>query len=262
MLARKMFRDIRFNLSQFITIFLMVFIGIMAYSGIRSYMYGMTKSAEIFYKEQNLQDLEAMAPNFTDKDLEKVKKIGHVKNAERRLTIVGNMDSEKDITLQMNFIEENEISKFYVVQGEGFNKEKSGLWLDEYFANNNNIKVGDTIKIKYDGETLEEKVLGLINIPDHVYDIKDESAIFPTHTDYGFVYMSINEFPESYFLLRADSLYIITTDKWSFEICKELKIFAIIGILHFFKIFNILSTRGYKPFTLFAFRIIIISYGV
>ena len=203
MLARKMFRDIRFNLSQFITIFLMVFIGIMAYSGIRSYMYGMTKSAEIFYKEQNLQDLEAMAPNFTDKDLEKVKKIGHVKNAERRLTIVGNMDSEKDITLQMNFIEENEISKFYVVQGEGFNKEKSGLWLDEYFANNNNIKVGDTIKIKYDGETLEEKVLGLINIPDHVYDIKDESAIFPTHTDYGFVYMSINEFPESYVKKQA-----------------------------------------------------------
>ena len=92
MLARKMFRDIRFNLSQFITIFLMVFIGIMAYSGIRSYMYGMTKTADVFYEEQNLQDLEAIAPNFTDKDLEKVKKIGHVKNAGRRLTIFGNME--------------------------------------------------------------------------------------------------------------------------------------------------------------------------
>ena len=39
--------------------------------------------------------------------------IEHVKNAERRLTIAGTMDSEKDITLQMNFIESNEISKFY-----------------------------------------------------------------------------------------------------------------------------------------------------
>ena len=198
MLARKMFRDIRFNLSQFITIFLMVFIGIMAYSGIRSYMDGMRKTVDIFYEEQNLQDLEAIAPNFSDKDLEKVKKMEHVKNAERRLTIVGNMDSEKDITFQMNFIEENNISKFYVVDGEDFVKDKKGLWLDEYFANKNNFKVGDIIKIKYDGETLEEKVLGLINVPDHVYDIKDESAIFPTHTDYGFVYMSINEFPESY----------------------------------------------------------------
>ncbi len=43
MLRRKMFRDIRFNLSQFITIFLMVFMGIMVYAGIRSYMDGMVK---------------------------------------------------------------------------------------------------------------------------------------------------------------------------------------------------------------------------
>ena len=38
MLRKKMIRDIRQNLSQFITIFLMVFIGVMAYSGIESYM--------------------------------------------------------------------------------------------------------------------------------------------------------------------------------------------------------------------------------
>ncbi len=41
MLKRKMMRDIRKNLSQFITIFLMIMIGIMAYAGIKAYMYGM-----------------------------------------------------------------------------------------------------------------------------------------------------------------------------------------------------------------------------
>ena len=65
MLAKKMFRDIRFNLSQFITIFLMVFIGIMAYSGIRSYMDGMKITADTFYEEQNLQDLEAISTNLS-----------------------------------------------------------------------------------------------------------------------------------------------------------------------------------------------------
>ena len=225
MLARKMFRDIRFNLSQFITIFLMVFIGIMAYSGIRSYMDGMQATADKFYEEQNLQDLEAVSSNFTDKDLETVKNIDHVENAERRLTIVGNMESDKDITLQMNFIESNKISKFYVIDGEEFGKDKKGLWLDEYFANKNDLKVGDTIKIKYDGETLEEKVLGLINMPDHVYDIKDESAIFPTHTDYGFVYMSIDEFPQEYVKKQAmkvagiedDKLFDTVMQDWNFR---------------------------------------------
>ena len=44
MLKKKMFRDIKQNLSQFITIFLMVLIGVMVYVGIEAYMDGMTLS--------------------------------------------------------------------------------------------------------------------------------------------------------------------------------------------------------------------------
>lgn len=196
-LNKKLYRDIRKNLSQFITIFLMVFMGVMVYAGIRSYMDGMIKTADIFYKENNLQDLVAVGKNFTDDDLEEIKMIEHVENAERKLTLFGTMESDEDRTLQLNFIESNEISKFYVVNGKEFNRETKGVWLDEYYANNNKLKVGDIIKIKYDKEILEEEIVGLINIPDHVYDIKDESAIFPNHIDYGFAYLSINEFPES-----------------------------------------------------------------
>ena len=192
-----MFRDIRLNLSQFITIFLMIFLGVMVYAGVRSYMEGMQNTANVFYSENNLQDLDVVGQKFTDEDLENIKNIEHVKNAERKLTITGTMESEEDRTLQINFIESNEISKFYVADGKAFNKETKGVWLDEYYANNNNLKVGDTIKIKYDKMTLEEEIIGLVNIPDHVYDIKDESAIFPNHIDYGFCYLSTKELPEN-----------------------------------------------------------------
>ena len=158
MLRRKMFRDIRFNLSQFITIFLMVFMGIMVYAGIRSYMDGMVKTADKFYSENNLEDLVAVKSNFTDEDLKKIKEMDNVQNAERRLTIVGTMESEEERTLELNFIESNEISKLYAIDGEGFDKEKRGVWLDNFYAQNNNLKVGDTIKIKYDKEVLEEKI--------------------------------------------------------------------------------------------------------
>ena len=60
MLKRKMFRDIWRNLSQFITIFLMIMIGVMAYSGIEAYMDGMKKTADKFYTENNLFDLNVM----------------------------------------------------------------------------------------------------------------------------------------------------------------------------------------------------------
>ena len=73
MLRKKMFRDMLQNKSQFITIFLMVLIGIMVYVGIESYMNGMTKTAEVFYKDNNLQDLNVLGANLSKDDLEKIK---------------------------------------------------------------------------------------------------------------------------------------------------------------------------------------------
>ena len=198
MLNKKLFRYIKFNKSQFVTIFLMVFIGVLAYTGIESYMGGMTKTADKFYGDYNLQELDATSRNFSKEDLENIKRIEHVNNAERKLTLVGTMIHDEDRTLQLNFIESNEISKFYVAEGESFDVNKSGVWLDEYYASKNNIKVGDTIKIKYDTAIFEEKVNALINVPDHVYDVKDEASIFPNHIDYGFAYLSVKDFPESY----------------------------------------------------------------
>ena len=198
MLNRKMFRDIKFNLSQFITIFLMVFLGILAYSGIRAYMDGMAVSGENFYNQNNLHDLVAVGENFSDEDLEKIKNTQHVINAERKLTITGSMVYKEDRTLQLNFIESNEIAKFYVVDGIQFDKEKNGLWLDSYYAEKNDLNVGETIRIQYGDVILHEEILGLIMVPDHVYDIKDESAIFPNHIDYGFAYLSVKEFTENY----------------------------------------------------------------
>ena len=191
MLNKKMYRDIKKNLSQFITIFLMVMIGIMAYSGIEAYMSGMKKTADKFYTENNLQDLNVMG-RLTKNDLDSIKKINNVKDAEGKLSITGLTDNDK--TLLINLIESNNISKFYVVDGEKFDKDKSGVWLDEFYAKENNIKVGDTILVKYQTIELHEKVLGLINVPDHLYDVRDESELYPDRKEFGFAYLSINEF--------------------------------------------------------------------
>ncbi len=196
MLHKKMIRDIKNNLSQFITIFLMIMIGVMAYSGIKAYMDGMSYTKDTFYKENNIQDLNIIGTNFTNDDLNEIKNINGVNDAERKLSITGTTDNNK--TLLINFIESNNISKFYVVSGKGFNKDTHGVWLDEYYANENNIKVGDYIKVKYDNISLKEKVIGLVNVPDHLYDVQDESELFPNRKEFGFAYLSINELTKDY----------------------------------------------------------------
>ena len=193
-----MIRDILHNKSQFLTIFLMVLIGVMVYVGIESYMDGMIQTADTFYTENNLQDLNVLGTNLTIDDLNKVKKIDHVNDAERKLVVTGIDASKDDKTYLISFIESNNISKFYVVDGVEFDANKKGVWLDNFYAKENNLHVGDTISIKYDTFTLNETILGLINVPDHLYDTSDASELVPNRKKFGFVYLSSNEIPEDY----------------------------------------------------------------
>lgn len=78
MLKKKLFCNLWHYKGQFFTIFLMVFIGMLAFSGIHGYMDGMDESAKEYYKEYNLQDLWITNTNISDSDLERLKSIDHV----------------------------------------------------------------------------------------------------------------------------------------------------------------------------------------
>lgn len=193
MLKRKMLRDMLKNKSQFITILLMVTIGVMVYAGIEAYMDGMTTTANNFYTKNNLQDINVLGKSFTNDDLDNIKNIKNVKNAERKLELTMT-DGKDDVkSYLVSIIESNDISKFYVKSGEKFNKDKKGIYIDYFYAKENNIKVGDCISFKYDNYLFKEKVLGIIYIPDHLYDVKDSSQLMPNHKTYGLIYMSVNE---------------------------------------------------------------------
>lgn len=195
-LSKKRLRDIRQNKMQFFNIFIMVFLGVFVFAGIHAYMDGMEKSADKYYEINNFQDIWLSGENFSNEDLEKVKNTENVKDAERLLTIKTELENKDGVTLDTNFIESNNISKMYVVDGEEFSKEKKGVWFDSYLAKNLDLKVGDEITVTYQNMKITEKIIGLVNMPDHVYFVKDDTEIFPTHKNYGFIYLSINELPQ------------------------------------------------------------------
>ena len=122
-LYKKIIRDVWKNKSQFVTIFVMIFLAVFAFAGVHGYMDGMKESAKVYYENQNLQDLWLTAKNFTEEDFNRIKEFDNVKNAERMLTINANvMHPEKytnpttnspltDLVIECNFIETNEINK-------------------------------------------------------------------------------------------------------------------------------------------------------
>ncbi len=192
-LLKKMLRDIRINKTQFISIFLMAFLGIFAFCGVCSEYYGLEQTSNDFYADTNLADGWIYNTTITDDALDDINNF--TADSERQLVVqsVGNFSNDPDITL--HFIEDNNISKFYTVDGEEFNSsDDSGVWLDIRFADAQNLSVGDNISFDFNGIEIEKEIKGIGYSPEYVYEASPTSII-PDFKDMGFAYMSYKAFP-------------------------------------------------------------------
>lgn len=191
MLFKKMFRDIGQNLSQFLAIFLMIFLGVFVYVGIGSEIEGMNKNSEEFYKETNMPDLW-VSGTFTNDDLSD---IVNTQSMSKKLTISGNIDNKDETDLEINFINSDKVSSLYVTSGDEFDYNSDKIWFDSELAKHLDYKVGDEVTINFNGMPITKEIAGLVMNPEHVYAVKDASQVFPSHDDYGFVYLSSKYYP-------------------------------------------------------------------
>ena len=192
-LSKKMLRDISINKTQFISIFLMAFLGVFAFCGVCSEYYGLEQTSHDFYTDTNLADGWIYNTTITDEALDEINNFS--KDSEKQLIVksVGNFSNDPDITL--HFLDTNEISKFYTTEGEDFNlSDDSGVWLDKRFADAQNLTVGDNISFTFNGLEIEKEIKGIGYSPEYVYEASPTSII-PDFKDMGFAYLSYKAFP-------------------------------------------------------------------
>lgn len=197
MLFKKMVRDIKNHKIQFISIFLMAFLGVYVFTGFGAESFGFEETSSTYYGETNLADGWIYASNIDDDFVNKVNDLPSTKDSERKLIVnsIADFDNDPDITL--HFLEDNDISKFYLVKGEEFNlSDGDGVWLDIRFAEAKNLTVGDNISFTFEGMTVEKEIKGLGYSPEHLYQTSDSSMI-PDYDKMGFAYLSYEAFPVS-----------------------------------------------------------------
>ena len=171
----------------------MAFLGIFAFCGVCSEYYGLEQTSSDFYSETNLADGWIYNTTITDDALDEINNF--TTNSEKQLVMqsVANFSNDPDITL--HFVEDNEISKFYLSQGQDFNlSDDSGVWLDKRFADAQNLSVGDNISFEFNGISIEKEIKGIGYSPEYVYEASPTSII-PDFKDMGFAYISYKAFP-------------------------------------------------------------------
>lgn len=79
MLIKKMLRDMKLHKTQFISIFIMAFLGVFIYAGIGGEWMGLKKNVTKYYRETNFTNVWLYGSGFSGEDEEKLKSIDGVK---------------------------------------------------------------------------------------------------------------------------------------------------------------------------------------
>lgn len=208
MLYRKMLREMRGNLGQFISVLILSFLATFIYAGFESNVVGSGKAVNEFHEKTNIADAWIYSEGFKEENLDQVKELSFVKDAQFRTEIRGTTVDYEGAQLDIYLMDESTILKPYVFKGTGDENEKlkvsdsvefdgddkDGVWLNGSFAKEWDIAVGDKIKLEYNGIKFERTVRGLIMEPEYEYTKaeKDSDINFKT---LAYVYMSYKAFP-------------------------------------------------------------------
>lgn len=194
MLFKKMLRDMKLHKTQFISIFLMAFLGVFFYAGIGGEWMGLRNNVDSYYNETNFANAWIYGNSFSEKNEKAVQNIEGVKETERALVIDSKGKFSNNPTISLHFVNKNQISKSYLIKGEKFSTDKDGIWIDDRFAQAHKLSTGDKMSVTFNGVTMEKKIMGTIYSPEYVY-IPGEDGMTPDFSAMGYAYLSYKAFP-------------------------------------------------------------------
>ncbi|MCR4740097.1 MAG: ABC transporter permease [Lachnospiraceae bacterium] len=195
MLLRKMWRDLKKSKVQFLSIFLMSFLGVFVFAGLDSEVSGMNTYEGRFYESCDLADIWGQGIAFKKRDLDKVRYLDDVEDAALRFKINGKAELSEEHDLFMLFIDENNISKMHLAEGTPYTEGAAGVWLDRLFMDKQGLRVGDKLMMKINGLSFEQEIKGAVYHPEFVYYVKDAAALMPDYGEYGFAVMDSKVYP-------------------------------------------------------------------
>ncbi len=191
MLTRKLFRTAWGYKAQFISMILMITLGMGMFLGFNMEWKTIEVDTFKFFKDTNYADYRLYSDKgFTADDINAIKKIEGVDAATRYLSVNLNIKGEKNKSLALDVSEDFNVSTFVVTDGAEYGENGGGFWLSDKFAAANDYKLGDNLSLEYQGSKITGKIVGLIKAGEHMICVADKNQMMPDYKTYGFAYIS------------------------------------------------------------------------
>ena len=190
MMTRKLLRTAWKYKTQFLSMVIMVAIGVGVFLGFNIEWKSIEANTSAFFDATNYADFRLYSQaGFSEADVEAVRRIEGVNAATRYFS--ANVDlkgPQKAVCL--NVSESYNVSTMLVTEGAEYDENSNGVWLSDRFAAENDLTVGDTLTITLGGREISREIVGLTKSGEMMICTPDENQLMPDYTTFGFVYVT------------------------------------------------------------------------
>lgn len=190
MLTRKLFRTAWRYKAQFISMVIMVALGVGVFLGFNIEWKSIEADTGAFFETTNYADFRLYAPTgFSGDDIGAIQAIPGVDAATRYFSVNVDLKNSKR-SVCLNVSENYNVSTFLVTEGADYDEGSDGIWLSDRFAAENGLTIGDSLSLVYGGAELSGKIVGLVKSGEMMICVADENQLMPDFTTFGFAYVT------------------------------------------------------------------------
>ena len=190
-LLKKLFRDIRTNIAQFITIILIVSIGSFLFVGLSSVASSLRDYTKNYYHDYHLSDATVNFISLTSKKIDAIKdKYTNIQEAEGRVNFEGKQtfkNYSSALTIS-SFSPTSKLNRSYIVQGRK-KLNNNEILLDSDYIKAHHYKMNDSIQIQINSKKFTFKIAGIIENPEFVMKVSGNN-LTPEPQKFGIGYIT------------------------------------------------------------------------
>ena len=178
--------------AQFISMILMITIGVGIFIGFNMEWVSIDTNTKRFFKDSNFADYRIVSEEgFSEADVEKTENIQGVDKVSRYISVPTDVKERDGDSLALTVTENFDVSSFMKTAGADYDrKSEDGLWISDKYAAANDISIGDKLTLVYKGVSINTSVKGTVKSGEHLVCVRDETQLMPDYNTYGFGYIS------------------------------------------------------------------------
>ena len=195
---KNLFRDIKNTPSRFLSIVIIIAVGVAFYSGVRATSPSMKSSADYYLEKNNFMDFKLISTlGITKEDIPEIEKQKGIKRVEGSYSLDGVVEkNDKQLVLNINSIpDKNGMNDIRIIKGRR-PKSANEVVVEDSFMTEGKYKLNDIIELKSGNENdLEDdlketkfKIVGTANSPIYLSQQRPISSVGNGNVR-GFIYV-------------------------------------------------------------------------